>query len=132
MSDWMASISLKLNNDRTEILLVGHKSFFSDLCLDICDVQVRSSHAVCNVGVIFFFFFWRLTQAPIKHFIKISHLHLQTFICPSPSFKDAEIVIHAFLTSHLDYCNSLLTLLLIKLFKQVIFLNSAAHYTPIV
>ncbi len=65
---WMASISFKLNNGTNEIL-------------HLCDVQVKPSHTVCNLCVIFDLSFW--FKAHIKHLIKFSHLHHQTFICPS-------------------------------------------------
>jgi len=55
----MTSISLKLNNDRTKILLVSPK-YFSSLT---SDDQVTPSHAVCNLGVMFDSLFKPIYQA---------------------------------------------------------------------
>lgn len=116
----MFEINISFNNKYhsiTEILLVRHKSFllWPQLRYLWCSSEAFTCCMWCGCD------FWLLTQAHIKHLIKSSHLHLQTFICPSLCFKDAEIVIHAFMVSQLDYCNSLLTLLLIKLLSRSFF-----------
>ncbi|KAI2659521.1 putative RNA-directed DNA polymerase from transposon BS [Labeo rohita] len=98
---------LKLNTEKTEILSVHPKSFVSshhDFSINIDRVIVHPSPAVRNLGVL-------CDSSPgFEPHIKSCFYHIRNIVRlrRSLNFKDAKTVIHAFITSRLDYCNSLL------------------------
>ncbi len=93
------------------ILLDGPKSFVSphlDFSINIDGVIVHPSPTVRNLGVLFDS---TLCFEPhINQRVKSCFYQLRNIVSLrwSLNFKDAETVIHAFITSRLDYCNSLL------------------------
>ncbi len=96
----MTSNFLLLNSDKTEILLIGPKNSTQNLLdynlqLDGCTV---TSSTVKNLGVILDS---NLSfENHISNVTKTAFFHL--------SVSDAEKLVHAFMTSRLDYCNALL------------------------
>uniref|UniRef100_A0A8C1LG15 Reverse transcriptase domain-containing protein n=1 Tax=Cyprinus carpio TaxID=7962 RepID=A0A8C1LG15_CYPCA len=101
---------LLLNLDKTEILLIGPKNITQNLIdynlqLDRCTV---TSSTVKNLGVILDS---NLSfENHISHVTKTAFFHLRNIaklrnMLPVP---DAEKLVHAFMTSRLDYCNALL------------------------
>ncbi len=101
---------LLLNSDKTEILLVGPKNSTQNLLdynlqLDGCTV---TSSTVKNLGVIldsnlsFENHISNVTKTAFFHLRNISKLRNML------SVSDAEKLVHAFMTSRLDYCNALL------------------------
>ncbi|XP_078126476.1 uncharacterized protein LOC144530683 [Sander vitreus] len=102
---------LKLNSDKTEFLLIHSKSTLSKInnpTLTIDGTIVSLSPQARNLGVIFDS---TLSLEPhIRHVIKTSFFHLRNIakIRPSVTPPAAERLIHAFISSRLDYCNSLL------------------------
>ncbi len=110
IKDWMTSNFLLLNSDKTEILLVGPKNSTQNLLdynlqLDWCTV---TSSTVKNLGVIldsnlsFENHISNVTKTAFFHLRNISKLRNML------SVSDAEKLVHAFMTSRLDYCNALL------------------------
>ncbi len=110
IKDWMTSNFLLLNSDKTEILLVGPKNSTQNLLdynlqLDGCTV---TSSTVKNLGVIldsnlsFENHISNVTKTAFFHLRNISKLRNML------SVSDAEKLVHAFMTSRLDYCNALL------------------------
>ncbi len=107
----MTSNFLLLNSDKTEILLIGPKNSTQNLLdynlqLDGCTV---TSSTVKNLGVILDsnLSFWKIifsnvTKTAFFHLRNISKLRNML------SVSDAEKLVHAFMTSRLDYCNALL------------------------
>ncbi len=99
---------LLLNSDKTEILLIGPKNCTQnilDLQLDGCTV---TSSTVKNLGVILdskLFF-----ENHISHVTKTAFFHLRNIakLRNMLTVSDAEKLVHAFMTSRLDYCNALL------------------------
>ncbi len=88
IKNWMTSTFLLLNSEKTEVLFIGPKTPTSNnlehcLTLDGCSVDSASKTA-------------------FVHLKNISKLR------PMLSMSNAEILIHAFMTSRLDYCNALL------------------------
>ncbi len=81
IKDWMTSNFLLLNSDKTEILLIGPKNSNSNLSLE---------NHISNV-----------TKTAFVHLRNISKLRNML------SVSDAEELVHAFMTSRLDYCNAL-------------------------
>ncbi len=99
---------LLLNSDKIEILLIGPKNSTQnllDLQLDGCTV---TSSTVKNLGVILdskLFF-----ENHISHVTKTAFFHLRNIskLRNMLSVSDAEKLVHAFMTSRLNYCNALL------------------------
>ncbi len=110
IKDWMTSNFLLLNSDKTEILIIGPKNSTQNLLdynlqLDGCNV---TSSTVKNLGVIldsnlsFENHISNVTKTAFFHLRNISKLRNML------SVSDAEKLVHAFMTSRLDYCNALL------------------------
>ncbi len=112
LSWWSTPTSnfLLLNSDKTEILIIGPKNSTQilldyNLQLDGCNV---TSSTVKNLGVIldnnlsFENHTSNVTKTAFFHLRNISKLRNML------SVSDAEKLVHAFMTSRLDYCNALL------------------------
>ncbi len=100
---------LLLNSDKTEILLIGPKNSTQNLLnynlqLDGCTV---TSSTVKNLSVILdsnLYF-----DNHISHVTKTVFFHLRDIakLQNMLTISDAEKLVHAFMTSRLDYCNAL-------------------------
>ncbi len=110
VNDWMTNNCLLLNSDKTEILLIGPKNSTQNLLdynlqLDGCNV---TSSTVKNLGVVldsnlsFENHISNVTKTAFFHLRNIAKLRNML------SVSDAEKLVHAFMTSRLDYCNALL------------------------
>ncbi len=103
----MTSNFLLLNSDKTEILLIGPKNSTQNLLdhnlqLDGCTV---TSSTVKNLGVILD---RKLSfENHISYVTKTAFFHLRNIAKNMLSVSDAEKLVHAFMTSRLDYCNAL-------------------------
>ncbi|KAJ7987687.1 hypothetical protein DPEC_G00329060 [Dallia pectoralis] len=107
---WMTENFLLLNSDKTEMLVLGPKKqrdLLTDLTLNLNGCIVISQKNVKNLGV---------TLDPdlsfddhIKYISRTAFFHLRNIakIRNYLSKIDAEKLIHAFVTSRLDYCNVL-------------------------
>ncbi|KAI5626003.1 hypothetical protein C0J50_14450, partial [Silurus asotus] len=102
---------LLLNSDKTEILLIGPKTSIQtlqhlNLHLDGCSVNTSST--IKDLGVIldsdlsFKNHINQVTKTAFFHLRNISKLRNML------SISDAEKLVHAFMTSRIDYCNALL------------------------
>ncbi|KAI5106855.1 hypothetical protein C0J45_2493, partial [Silurus meridionalis] len=101
---------LLLNSDKTEILLIGPKTSIQklqhlNLHLDGC--SVTTSSMVKDLGVnldsnLSFIYINQVTKTAFFHLRNISKLRNML------SISDAEKLVHAFMTSRIDYCNALL------------------------
>uniref|UniRef100_A0A8P4G3E0 Reverse transcriptase domain-containing protein n=1 Tax=Dicentrarchus labrax TaxID=13489 RepID=A0A8P4G3E0_DICLA len=112
IKSWMTCNFLMLNSEKNEILVLGPKNLRDSLSKDIVTLDgtnLASSTTVRNLGVIFdqdLSFNSHIKQTSrtaffhLRNITKIRHILSQT---------DAEKLIHAFVTSRLDYCNSLLS-----------------------
>ena len=109
---WMAANFLLLNSDQTEVIVLGPenlRNMVSKQILTLDGITLASSNAVRNLGVIFdqdMSF-----NAHIKQICKTDFFHLCNIskVRNILSQSDAEKLVHAFITSRLDYCNSLLS-----------------------
>ena len=107
----MTSNFLLLNSDKTEVIVLGPKhvrSRLSDNILSLDGITLSSSTTARNLGVIFdqdLSFIPHITQVSRTAFF---HLHNIAQIRSILSQGDAETLVNAFVTSRLDYCNSLL------------------------
>ena len=112
IKSWMTSNYLLLNADKTELIILGPKHLRDKLAdgnftLDGTIVTPRVT--VKNLGVTFdqdMSF-----QCHIQQITKIAFFHLRNIakVRHILSQNDAEKLVHAFVTSRLDYCNALLS-----------------------
>ena len=108
---WMSSNFLKLNSNKTELMVVAPKALLrkvGDLHLDVDGCSFSPSSEVRNLGVILdptLSF-----QSHIRSITKSAFFHLKNISRLRQSLSDsvAETLIHAFVTSRLDYCNGVL------------------------
>lgn len=109
---WMTQNFLLLNSEKTEIMVVGPQSQrrkLSDFMLNINGISIASNAAVKDLGVTFdpdLAF-----DTHIKNISRVAFYHLRNIskIRKILSLHDAEKLVHAFVTSRLDYCNALLS-----------------------
>lgn len=95
---------IKLNNSKTKILSTIPVNRMG-LSFDIDEVLVKPSFPVRNLGVLFdssLSFVSHIALVVIKLFLS------NACLCFSLNLADAETIVHALITSHLDYCNALL------------------------
>ena len=116
INSWMAASFLLLNQDKTEVMLLGSKRL-RELHLNgspngsivLNDNNLATITTARNLGVLFD---CDLSFSPqVKLVCRSAYFHLRNIakIRHFLSQKDAEKLIHAFVTSRLDYCNSLLS-----------------------
>ena len=139
---WMSRNFLRLNQDKTEVLLIGKKADREHLAAHLSTISLNSTHQVKNLGVILDS---NLTfESHIKSIAKTSFYHLRNIakVKPFLSQTDAERLVHAFVSSRLDYCNALFSGLPKKTISQLQIIQNAAarvltktkrraHITPV-
>ena len=101
---------LKLNKDKTELLVISAKYLPVPIVHEISVVSEtnRSSQKARNIGVTFDNLF--LFNDHVASICKSSFYHLRniSYMRKYLSSTTTEILVHAFVSSKLDYCNSLL------------------------
>ena len=145
IKSWMQQNFLKLNCDKSEIIIIGPDSLTrstQDFSLLIDGTPVTTSTRIRNLGVIFD---PTLSFIPhVNHITKTAFFHLKNIarLRPSLTPSAAETLIHAFISSRLDYCNSILHGTTAKTLNKLQYIqNSAArlltstrsrdHITPV-
>ena len=106
----MLSNKLKLNKDKSEVLVISssYRRWPPLSSVGICNETVSCSPIAHNVRVIFD---QSLCMVPHENAVcQSSFFHLRNigFIRKYLTYDAAKIIIHAFVVSKLDYCNSLL------------------------
>ena len=142
IKSWMAENFMQLNQDKTEVLVIGPEAMREKLNFKLETLALKPSDKVKNLGVVFDS---NLTfEHHIKHITKNGFYHLKNIakVRPFLSRANTETLIHAFITCRIDYCNALLSGLPQKNIAPLqILQNSAArvltktrkraHITPI-
>ena len=109
IKEWIAHNFILLNSGKTEILVVSPKSITNklpDISLNLDGVSVASSAVIKNHGITF-----DPELSFVTHIKSNAFFHLRNIakIRKMLSVHDAEKLVHAFVTSRLDYCNALLS-----------------------
>ncbi len=142
IKNWMSLNFLQLNPNKTEILVIGSQHITNQILPSTGYLSQHIKPVARNLGVLF-----DSNLCFEQHIIKLVQscfyqLRNIAKIRPILTFRDAETVIHAFISSRLDYCNSLFSCLNQKTLKRLqIVQNSAArlltrtkrydHITPV-
>ena len=108
---WMTANILKMNRDKTELLVLKarHRPLPPLMSFSVCDeYHLCVSSKARNIGVIF-----DTSMSMDNHIAAICksafyHLRNISRIRKYLSFHTAEMLVHAFVSSRLDFCNSLL------------------------
>ena len=131
VKSWMANNFLLLNSDKTEVMLVGPDQLRMTLSshLSTLDGIPTPNTSIKNLGVTINQDL--LFDSHIKQISKTSFFHLRNIakIRKVLSLQDAEKLIHAFITSRLDYCNALLSGCSINSIKSLQLIQNAAART---
>ena len=111
IKSWMCSDKLKLNDDKTEFIIIGTRQQLSKVKINnivIGESEIKPVSSVRNLGA------WFDDKCSMAiHITKMCsssfyHLHNIRRIRKYLSQDAAESLIHSFITSRVDYCNSLL------------------------
>lgn len=108
IKQWLANNFLQLNESKTEVLILGSSlSSQPGLVVELGPLASNIQDPVRNLGVIFdsSLLFNKQISAVVKSsFYQLRQIaKIKSLLSPS----NLEIVIHSFITSRLDYCNSL-------------------------
>ena len=111
VQSWMSTNKLKLNPDKTEFLLIGNEwqrnKYLSMFPIELLGVETYPAKSACNLGVIFDKNFnFRLHISTICSSC-IYHIRDLWRICRHLDLDSAKLLANALVSSHLDYCNSL-------------------------
>ncbi|XP_061487038.1 uncharacterized protein LOC133387065 isoform X3 [Rhineura floridana] len=141
--DWMRANKLRLNPDKTEMLLVDG---FSDRMVDtypILDgVTLPLKDRVRSLGVVLDSSLSLEAQVASVARNAFYQLRLVAQLCPYLSKEDLTSVVHALITLRLDYCNALYVGLPLKTVRKLQLVQNAAarlltgtkrsdHITPV-
>uniref|UniRef100_A0A669AZZ0 Reverse transcriptase domain-containing protein n=1 Tax=Oreochromis niloticus TaxID=8128 RepID=A0A669AZZ0_ORENI len=108
---WMADNFLQLNEEKTEVLVCAPDRHVPNIMNALGPLSTCVKSSIRNLGVTFDS---ALTlDVHIKSLVRSCFYHLRNIskLSPLVSHTELEIVIHAFISSRLDYCNSLFTCL---------------------
>lgn len=142
INDWMNQNFLQLNKEKTEIIVFGAKEERLKVSTQLQMVMLKTTNQARNLGVVMdsdlnF-------NSHIKTVTKSAYYHLKNIsrIKGLMSQQDLEKLVHAFIFSRLDYCNSVFTGLPKKSIRQLQLIQNAAarvltktkkvdHITPV-
>ena len=107
---WYSQNMLKLNDSKTEMLIIKSKfrQKVTDKSIKIGDLIIPSSSSIRNLGVLMDPVY---TMAPhVNHMAQIAFLKIReiSYFRRYLTDESTKTAVHAYITSKLDYCNSLL------------------------
>ena len=122
---WMSLNFLKLNADKTEVLIIGPDHISNQVQPLLGPLTPNVKSATRNLGVILDSNF--SLEKYVKKVVKSCFYQLRNIskIRSVLSFGNTEKIIHALISSRLDYCNSLYTCLNNRAAEQVQILYSS-------
>ena len=133
----MITDKMKLNDDKTEFMLLGTHQQLSKVCIEklfVGDVTVTPVSVSRNLGVWFDSHMSYVTHINKTCKAAFFHLHNIRRIRKFLSNEAAQTLVHAYVMGKLDYCNSLLFGLPDKQIKKLQRVQNAAarliSYTP--
>ena len=109
---WMIKNKLKINDDKTEFLIIastnGHSKISRDNKLKVGTALIPPSSSARNLGVIFDDHM--NMEDHVTNICRSAHFHLRNIGAIRNFLTDdaAAQLVHSFITSRIDYCNSLL------------------------
>ena len=111
VKDWMTKNKLKLNDDKTEVLFVSSRYCLKPTALDkftVDNTVIQPASAVRNIGIMFDS--TMTMSAQVTAICRAAHFHLRNIgrIRKCITYEACDKLIHAFVTSRLDCCNSTL------------------------
>ena len=111
IQQWMRKFHLKMNEDKTEFMIISSERLtnrFTPSSLTIGETFIEPSTSVRNLGVTLDHHI--TMDAYIQNLCRVAYFQLKNIgaVRKYLDRESLECVIHAFLTSKLDYCNSLL------------------------
>uniref|UniRef100_A0A803TWJ5 Reverse transcriptase domain-containing protein n=1 Tax=Anolis carolinensis TaxID=28377 RepID=A0A803TWJ5_ANOCA len=108
VSDWMRANKLKLNPDKTEVLLVSHKAEQGTGLQPVLDgVTLPLKTQVHSLGVLLDSSLSLEPQVSVMAREAFAELRLVHQLHPYLRKSDLATVVHVLVTSRLDYCNAL-------------------------
>ena len=119
VKNWMNQNFLQLNQEKTEVIVFGNKEKRVTVSKQLESLSLETKDLVRNLGVLIDS---DLTfNSHIRSITKTAFYQLKNIsrVKGFMSQKDQEKLIHAFISSRLDYCNGLLTGLTQKSIKQL-------------
>ena len=111
IKNWMCSDKLMLNDEKTEFIVIGTRQQLSKVKIDhirVGDCEIAPVASVRNLGGWFDAKFSMATHITKMCGTAFYQLHNISRIRKYLSQDAAETLIHSFITSRVDYCNSLL------------------------
>ena len=104
---WMVSSKLKIYDDKTELILIGSRQMLSKCNIESIQVGIHTAKVVSNVRDLGL---WVDSNKCVNKCVTKAHKQLYWInqIRPCLNYDTANTIVHAFVTSSLDYCNAAL------------------------